>query len=298
MIPGVVCAATMTSPPLELAVDIPGLEIPGGYLSAIPSLAADTSASRFCFHVMQEQKGTLVSQLAETSFSTLPPSGTCNLSELAKQPIPPTKYIQSLKKYLGNLPNNTRLSFRSIRDPTNHNELLPLWVLTVWDKVSSLIDSRNRWIQSNSWVKRLEAAHQEGEDTRLALAHFKVLGWSSRISLYGLRGITNLSLTQFLSDNCIDGEAIDLMARFLSSRPTLPVGVLIFDLRLSNFLSKISSQAVLDRPSPPHIQELENQLTRTNTLYFPSFHEKYKHWVAFKVDLLHRDVVYGMLLCY
>ena len=75
-------------PPLELAADIPGLEIPECYLSVIPSLSANAPVNRFCFHVLQEQKGELVFPPAETSFSTSPPSGTCGLSELAKHPIP------------------------------------------------------------------------------------------------------------------------------------------------------------------------------------------------------------------
>jgi len=252
--------------------------------------------SRFRFHVLQEQRGALVFPPAETSFSTLPPSGTRNLSELAKLPIPPAKYLQSLKTYLNNSPDNTRLSFRSIHDPTNREELLPLWVLTIWDEVSLLIGSRNRWTQSYSWVKRLQA-NQEGEDTRRALAYLEVIGWGSQMSLYGLQGMTNLSLPQFLSDCCINGEGIDLMARFLSSNPTLPASVLVLDLRLSNFLSTIGSQAALDHPSPPYIQEFENQLTRANAFFFPSFYKKYNHWIAFKVDILRREVLYGTFSC-
>jgi hypothetical protein len=286
----------MSSLPLELAVDIPGMEIPECFLSVIPSTAADTPVNRFRFHVLQEQKGALVFPPAETSFSVLPPSGTYNLSDLTKHPIPPAKYIRSLKTHLNNSSNNTRLTFQSIRNPTNHEELLPLWVLTVWDEVSLLIYSRNQWTQSYSWVKRLQATRQECEGTRLAFTHFEVLGWGSQISLYGLQGMTNLSLAQFLSDNCVNGEAIDLMARFLSSNPTLPARVLVLDLRLSNFLSTVGSRDTLDCPSPPYIQEIENQLTGANTFYFPSFHAKYNHWIAFKVDIFHREVMYGTCL--
>lgn len=52
--PGIVRAGTMASPPPELAVDIPGLEIPKRYLSVIPSSAIGTPVSRFRFHVLQE----------------------------------------------------------------------------------------------------------------------------------------------------------------------------------------------------------------------------------------------------
>ena len=278
---------------LELPVDVPELEIPRCYLSVIPSLAADTPVNRFRFHVLQERRSALVFPPAEASFSRLPPSGTYDLSNLARHPVPPARYLQSLKTYLNNSSNDTRLSLRSIHNPTNREELLPLWVLTVWHEVSLLIDSRNLWTQSHSWVERLQATQQEGEGTQLALSHFGVLGWSSRISLYGLQGMTNLSLAQLLSDNCVNDEAIDLMARFLSSNPTLPARILVLDLRLSNFLSTISSQDVLSRPSPPHIRKFENQLALANTLYFPSFHAKYNHWIAFRVDTLHSEVVYG-----
>lgn len=87
----------MASLPLELAVDIPGLEVPDSYLSVVPSLAIDALVSRFRFHFLQEQRGALLFPPAETSFSTLPPSGTRNLSEPAKLPNTPAKYLQSLK---------------------------------------------------------------------------------------------------------------------------------------------------------------------------------------------------------
>jgi len=51
-------------------------------------------------------------------------------------------------------PNDDRLSFHN---PANHEELLFLRVLPVWDEVSSLISSRNWWAQSTSWAKRLQA---------------------------------------------------------------------------------------------------------------------------------------------
>ena len=245
---------TMASLPLELPVDIPGLEILSWCQSLVPSLAVDTPVDSFCFHILQEQKGGLVFPPAETSFSTLPPSDTYNLSNLAKDPIPPTEYLQLLKMCLNNLSDNNCLSLRLIHNSTsNHEERLPLWVLTLWDAISSLISSRNRWAQSYSWVRRLQNSHQEGEGTRLALEYFKILGWGSKISLYGLQGVMNLSLTQFLSDNCINGDAIDLMAHQLTLHPTLPEGVIIFNLRLLNFLSMIGSQADLEHPSPGHI---------------------------------------------
>jgi len=290
----------MPSLPLELAVDVPGLAIPERYLSVISSPDLDTPVSRFRFHVLQEQKGALVFPPAKTSFSTSPPSRNYNPSELAKLPIPPAKYLRSLQTHLHNSSDDTRLAFRSICNPVNHKEFLPLWVLTVWGEVSSLIDSRNQWTKSYSWVERLQATHQDGEEIQLVFNRFKVLGWGSRLSLYGLQGMTNLSLAQFLSDNCVNGEAIDLMARFLSSSPNLPVGVLILDLRLSNFLLMISSQDldVLNHPSPSHIREIEDQLAKANAFYFPSFHAKYNHWITFKVDIPCREVVYGTFLCH
>jgi hypothetical protein len=281
----------MTSQLLELPADIPGLEIPEDYLSVIASPDINIPVSRFRLHVLQEQKAALVFPPAETSFTTSPPSTTYNLSDLAKHPIPSAKHLRSLKTYLNNSSDDTRLSLRSIRNPSNREELLPLWVLTAWNEVSSLIDSRNKWAQSCLWVQHLRDTHQEG--TQLASTHFRMLGWGSELPLYGLRGITTLSLAQFLGDNRINGEAIDLMSRFLSHSPARPAGVLVFDLRLSNFLSTICSQEAFDRPSPPHIEELEHQLTQANAFYFPLFHASCEHWVAFKVDRCRREIVYG-----
>ena len=159
--------ATMASLPLELPVDIPGLEILSWCQSLVPSLAVDAPVDSFHFHILQEQKGGLVFPLAETLFSMLPPSDTYNLSSLAKDPIPPTEYLQLLKTCLNNLSDNNRLSLRSIHNSTsNHKECLPLWVLTLWDAISSLISSRNQWAQSYSWVTCLQNSHQEGVSVR------------------------------------------------------------------------------------------------------------------------------------
>lgn len=153
----------MPSPPLTLAVDVPELDIPEHFLSVIPSSSVETPVSRFRLHVLQEQKSGLVFPSAGTSFSTSPPSGTYNLPDLAKDPIPPAQYLQSLKTHLNNSSDDARLAFRSIRNFANHEELLPLWVLTVWDEVSSLINSRNQWTRAYQWVKRLQATHREDE---------------------------------------------------------------------------------------------------------------------------------------
>ena len=234
---------------------------------------------------------------AETSFSTLPPSETHNLFVFAAYIIPPAEYLQSLKAYLSNSPDDVRLAFRSIHNPINRDQLLPLWILTAWGEVASLVDSYNRWARSNSWEARLRTSRQEVEGTRLASDNFDVLGWGSQMSLYGLRGKTNLSLAQFLSDDHIDGGAIDLMAHFLSSSPTLPARVLVFGLRLSDFLSEVDFRDALNHPFPPHIRELEDRLFWADVFYFPSSYEKDDHWIVFKVDALRKEVTYGMCLC-
>ena len=108
--------------------------------------------------------------------------------------------------------------------------------------------------------------------------------------------MTNLSLARSLNDDCVNSKAIDLMAHFLSSSPALPARILILDRRLPNFLSTLGSQDALDHPPPPHIQVFENQLTKTNSFYFPLFRANYTHWISFKVDMLCRGVTYGTFL--
>ena len=59
----------MAPPPLELAADIPGSEVPECYLSIITSSAIDIPVNRFRFHVLQDQKGALVFPPAKTAAS-------------------------------------------------------------------------------------------------------------------------------------------------------------------------------------------------------------------------------------
>ena len=280
----------MSSQPLEIAVDLPDLDIPDSYSTVIPSPNAHIPVKRFCFHVFQLRANSLVFPLAATSLSTASPSGTYNLYDLSKNPIPPTKYLQSLKEHIRDLAISDCTSLRSICNPANHTELLPLWVLTVWEEVSQLIDSQTKWSTSYSWVRSLQDARDLEDHVVATFVHLETLGWNSPMSLYGLRGITNLSLAQFLGDGRVNDEAMDLMSRFLAAKSTLPDNTLVADLRLSRF---ISARGHTSRPSPAHISKLEEQVTCAAALYFPMFYEKYQHWIAFKVDLIRKTVMYG-----
>ena len=168
---------------------------------------------------------------------------------------------------------------------------MPLWVLTIWEEVSQLADAQDKWKASYSWVRSLQDTRQASDHTVATFAHLEVLGWKSPISLYGLRGMTNLSLAQFLHDDRVNEDAIDLMSCFLAAGPTLPDDTLILDLRLSHF---ISTQDHTSRRTPPHICELEERIRHAATLYFLMFYKEYEHWIAFKVDLRRRKVMYGM----
>jgi hypothetical protein len=280
----------MCSQQLELMVDLPDLDIPDMYSTVIPSPNAHTPVTRFQFHVLQPQLNSLVFPSAAASFSIAPPSGTYNLSNLSKAPIPPTSYLRSLKAHIIDLAPGDRLPFHSIHDPANTKELLPLWILTVWEEVSRIAGAQDKWKASYSWVTSLQNTCRYNDCVATTFAHLEVLGWNSPVSLYGLRGITNLSLAQFLADDRVDDEAIDLMSRFLAAKSTLPHDTLIADLRLPRF---ISARDHAFRPPPAHICELEEQITCAAVLYFPMFYAKYQHWVAFKVDLLRKEVTYG-----
>jgi len=283
----------MASQSLQLSVDLQELNVPARYLSAIPSLSVHTPVSTFWFHVLQERQSTLIFPTALASFSKSPPSAAYNPSMLARDPIPPAKYLQLLKKHLDGLPDDTRLQLRSVCNPACSGELLPLWAVTVWDEVSTLRDSRDIWNNAHSWVKSLQATQQHENRTRAAFVHFTTLGWSAPLSHYGLKGITTLALPQFLSDNCINDEAIDLMAHLISSKNTLPSNVLIAPLSLSNFISSIHIKDALLSPSPSHIQQIEQQFPHISKLYFPSFYAEHRHWIAFKVDIVRKEVTYS-----
>ena len=257
---------------LELAVDFPDLDIPGMYSTVIPLPNAHTLVTRFRFHVLQPQLSSLVFPTAAASFSAAPPSGTYDLCDLSKAPIPPASYLRSLKAHLLNLTPGNHLPFCAICNPVNTKELLPLWVLTVWEEVSRIAGAQDKWKASYSWVRSLQNTQRHNDHVVATFAHVEVLGWNSPVSLYRLRGITNLSLAQFLADDRVDDEAIDLMSQFLVAKYTLPQDTFIADLRLSCF---ISAQDHAFRPSPAHIHELEEQVVRAAVLYFPMFYAKY-----------------------
>ena len=217
---------------LELVVDLPDLDVPDVYSTAIPLPNAHTPVNQFQFHVLQPCLNSLVFPTTAASLSTTPLLGTYNLCDLSKASILPMKYLRSLKEHLINTSNpDGCLSFHSVCNPANPKELLPLWVLTIWEEVSWLADSQEKWNASYSWVRSLQdMRHPNSDHTMVTFCHLEVLGWNSPMSLYGLQGMTTLSLAQFLGDGRANDEAIDIMSRFLSAKPTLPHGILIADL--------------------------------------------------------------------
>ena len=285
--------SAMTSEPLELPSDSPLFDIPADHLPLIPSPNVHTSVKRFRFHVLQERKSLLVVPRGEDSFSRSPPLAAYNPSCLCTNPIPSPAHLRSLKRYLQSLSGEECLSLRSLRDPDGGKELLPLWVFTFWDEVSALQDSQDKWRQGFSWLDSIGPARQANEPVYAAFSHLETLGWASPLNVYGLRGLSNLALAQFLSDGRINDEAIDLMAGYLSSLKALPPGVHVATLSLSNFISSIPSRDALVQPSPRHIQALEKKLAQADWLYFPSFYASQSHWIAFRVNIPRRDVTYG-----
>lgn len=283
----------MASQPLKLPVDLPELDVPAGYLSVIPSPSVHASVNTFRFYVLQERQGILVSPIASASFSVSPPSATYNPSTLARDPIPPSRYLRLLRKHLNNSPDDVQLSLRSIQNPTRSGELLPLWAITVWEEVSALRDSQDAWNNAHSWIKGLQATQQHEDHTCAAFLHFTGLGWNAPLTNYGLKGVTTLALSQFLSDGRINDEGIDLMVHSLSSKDTLPSDMFIAQLSLSNFISSIRGKNTPPSSSPSHIHQIEQRLPHVSELYFPSFYAEHQHWIAFKVDITRKEVTYS-----
>lgn len=287
----------MDSQTLVLPVNLPELDVPAGYLSVIPSLSVHAPVGRFRFHVLQERRGVLVFPTASTSFSVSHPSATYNPSVLASDPIPSSGHLHHLNQHLAHLSETDQLAIRSVRNPARGEEFLPLWVITVWNEVSALRDSRDMWNNAYSWIERVQATREHSDHTRVASAHFKTLGWNAPILCYELKGVTTLALPQFLSDNCINDEAIDLMVHFLTSTNILPPDVLISQLSLSNFIASINTEDALLPPSPSHIQQIERQLSHASALYFVLFYAQHHHWIAFKVDISRREITYSTSCC-
>ena len=166
----------MASQSLKLLVNLPGLNIPTGYLSVVPSPSAHKPVSAFRFYVLQERQGTLVFPTASASFSTSLPLTAYDPSVLARDPIPPSKYLQLLKKHLDSLSDDLWLSLHSVQNPVRGGELLLLWAVTVWEEVSRLRDSQDMWNNAHSWIKMLQVTQQHEDHTRTMFTYFTTLG--------------------------------------------------------------------------------------------------------------------------
>jgi hypothetical protein len=92
---------------------------------------------------------------------------------------------------------------------------------------------------------------------------------------------------------------IDMMFSQLSERaesdPTLDDIVIIETRRFMNDINKAISQEDHNKPLTSFLKRLEDRITttRSDTLLFPAFLPKEKHWIAFKIDFHSSELSYG-----
>jgi len=132
---------------LNDCLQYPDLEFYCDHLRAIPlhcpvkyDFSAHIPVQSFLSSTFPPHDHSLVVEAASECFSNNPPNEI--LTSLTKRPIPPQKFIQDMKTQFGQAVLDCR---KSIKDPLYDKSFLPLWVLTLWERLAELNAARNRW---------------------------------------------------------------------------------------------------------------------------------------------------------
>lgn len=264
----------------------PDLELYCDQLRAIPpqcpvnyNLNAHLPIQHFLHSVFPSHNHSLVVEAAKECFSSNPPTEI--LTSLIERDIPSHKFIQDLKSQFGQAVLDRQ---RSIKDPLYDKSLLPFWVLTLWERLAELNAAKGEWTSAQTWL------HQPShglDSTTLAAAerHFTRIGWCADITI-GQERATTLSFCQLLADGRLDSTVLDLMAECIQTEVTYngPTSVRVCGTIFTNKLEQLGKT----REQPPDwfrerfidpVQDL-----RWQTLYFPMFWPRHKHWVSVKVN--------------
>lgn len=264
----------------------PELEIYCDSLRIIPhqcpvnyNLSVHLPIEKFLSSSFPSHNHSLVVEAASECFSNNPPTEI--LTTLVKKDIPPYKFIQNLKSRYGQAILDRRTS---IRDPIYDRSFLPFWVLTLWERLSELNVAREEWTLAHRW---LQQSSKKMGPTALATArkHFTCTGWSSDIT-FGKEHATTLTLPQLLADGCLNGTVLDLMVECVQTEVMANghTGVYICGTIFPNEVTKLWER----RAQPPEwFRERFIDAVRDHqwqTLYFPMFWPKNKHWVSIRIN--------------
>ena len=263
----------------------PDLEFYCDHLRAIPlhcpvkyNPSVHLSVQKFLASTFPSHSHSLVIEAASNCFSNDPPNEI--LVSLTKRAIPPQKFIRDVKSLFGQAVLDRR---RSIKDPLRGGSFLPLWILTLWERLAELNAARREWSLAAAWFRRFSKTL--GPTISSATEkHLARVGWSAEMRI-GQERTTTLALPQLLADGCFKSTTLDLMAECTQVEVSYdgPASMYVCGTVFANMVARFGT-----REGPPEwfqkrfIDPVEKN--QWKILYFPMFWPKHKHWVSVKIN--------------
>jgi hypothetical protein len=233
----------------------------------------------------------------ETWFSHETP--TIYPSVLLTRPIPTRVFVDSLRDLLGQAWLD---GAKSLIDPriNNGQDRLPLWVITYWKHVNTLVEKQKKWKSTLGWLEnekgRAGCEHDRDELIRIATNLFNSLEWDSEMK-YVHHSLLTIELARFLGTLWLSDNHINMMVEELTMQQTFETSkwVQIATLSFADQVGRVGDAhgaIALSKKKVFHQYETDAKEGRLEKLYFP-LHVNANHWIAGVVDFGHKRIVFG-----
>ncbi|KAJ6620818.1 hypothetical protein B0H10DRAFT_2432733 [Mycena sp. CBHHK59/15] len=270
-------------------------KLPAPVVGLIP--AGNVPVTEFAALALPRQSSELAYGETQLWFSNDEPTTDIGVLKDRTRTVPPQRVLDLLARKSGQAWLN---GARSIADP-RYNEgadRFPLWVLTYWKEMASVIGHQTHWKRSIEWLDNEQKKCKE-EHTRTvveeARAELKILGWNAPLS-FGKQQTSTTYLQQFLGTVWLSTDSIDIMMEELSARveadPEL-ADVTVATLEFSRqILDTSKGQYTKQTASLLHRYEREVKEKRKKRIIFP-VNVGNKHWVGGAVDFTKKTIEFG-----
>jgi hypothetical protein len=211
--------------------------------------------------------------------------------------IPPKTWVGSLRE---SLHSAIRSGMRSIIHPGYKDHPLPLWMLTLWEKLHTVREAKATWADASTWLT--DMCRTSGKFCRssptmsfdLAYRLMSRLPYYKKLVMPASGGIRRtLHLAGLLSDDAwLTSTLVDLMIKTIVER----LGPAHADFVITNteFADAIYVAKQESEPSSYTFRSLEETLSKGKILFFPAYIPDARHYIAFRIDFGNKTFCYGM----
>ena len=272
------------------------LTIPDAYLVHFP--AVDLPIAKFIQLQLPIQSTAIITTTTKNWFSKDSPQD--DIMGLFTRPILSKDFLTTLSKAFGQAWLDGAMSITDCRYNDGRDQL-PLWVLTMWQKMAGIVDKQTAWKRSSQWL-HTEDAKMKGmtiyqSSYSLHTKSYHLLGWDVPMH-YQQGAVSSSILSALLSTVWLNDKHINMMMEELAARLALYPGLaskvivapLAFQVQINNSAkvkTYIKQKSLLLYCYHAWIKK------EVEKIYFP-INVNGDHWIAGVVDITAWTVSYGM----